>query len=92
MQDKIKILIQEILTLHKETTKPFRKTIYPKVVEIANTSYEDQSLISLNQDTNFTLDLKEYGQYFKIVTDITSKENATTQLFYKKRKMIIFLK
>ncbi len=84
MENKIKILIQDILTLHVETNKPFRKTIYPKVLEIHNTSFENSNLISLNQDTNLVLSLDEYGQYFKIITDITSKEDAITELFYKK--------
>lgn len=83
MQNKIKVLVQEILTSHKKTSKPFRTTLYPEIQEIENTTYENDSLVSLNNDTNFTLKLKETGQYFKIILDILSDEKAYTQLFYK---------
>ena len=83
MQNKIKVLVQEILTVHKKTSKPFRKTMYPEIQEIENTTYKNNSLVSLNNDTNFLLKLNEFGQYFKIVLDISSEVQTHTQLFYK---------
>ena len=92
MQNKIKQLCQEVFTIHKKTLKPFRATLYPKVINIKNTIFENNSLVSVNADTNITLKLPKKGRYFKIVTDIISKEGGETQLFYKSKETDSFSK
>jgi GT2 family glycosyltransferase len=92
MQDKIKVLLEEIFTLHRKTLKPFRATLYPIIISIKNTIFENKSLVSVNTGTNIVLRLPKKSSYLKIITSIVSTEQTHTRLFYKSSKKDIFSK
>ena len=85
MKNKVKLYIQEILTQHKKKNNLFRKTIYPKVVEIENTIFKKNSLVSLNSDTNIILKLPKISNILKIISNIETKNDSTSQIFYKSK-------
>jgi len=85
MKNKVKLYIQEILTQHKKKNNLFRKTIYPKVVEIENTIFKNNSLVSLNSDTNIILKLPKISNILKIISNIETKNDSTSQIFYKSK-------
>jgi len=82
--NKIKELISLKLTPQKSKNSSIRKTQKFKVVDIENTTFEDDSLVSKNNDTNITLKLSTPAKYLKIIINISSEDKkAQTQVFYK---------
>lgn len=82
--DKIKELISLKLTPPKLKNGLVRKTQQLQIIDIQNTTFENDSLVSQNNDTHVTLKFSSPAKYLKIVTNISSEDkNAQTQLFYR---------
>jgi glycosyltransferase involved in cell wall biosynthesis len=82
--DKIKELISLKLTPPKLKNGLVRKTQQLQIIDIQNTTFENDSLVSQNNDTQVTLKFSSPAKYLKIVTNISSEDkNAQTQLFYR---------
>ncbi|MCT7593184.1 glycosyltransferase family 2 protein [Aliarcobacter butzleri] len=82
--DKIKELISLKLTPPKLKNGLVRKTQQLQIIDIQNTTFENDSLVSKNNDTNIILKLSTHAKYLKVVTNIIAEDkNAQTQLFYR---------
>ena len=83
---KLNELIQLKLIPLKVKNGILRKTITTKILDIQNTIFQNNSLVSINNDTNIILNLHTPAKYLKIVTHIsTDTKNSQTQLFYRSK-------
>jgi hypothetical protein len=82
--NKIKELVKLKLTPQKVKNGLTRKTQNLEIVDIANTSFKNDSLVSQNSDTHIILKLSLPAKYLKLIANISAKnDNAQTQVFYK---------
>ena len=82
--DKLKELVQLKLILPKIKNGMTRKTQKLEVVDIQNTTFKNDSLVSQHNDTNITLKLSNPTKYLKVVAHISSEDKKVqTQVFYR---------
>ena len=74
---KIKELVEHKLQINKNKIR---------VLDIKNTKIENDSLVSINGDTNFILELKKPSKYMKISIDVASENLGNTICIYYRSK------
>lgn len=79
-----KLIRLKLLTRAKIKIGLIRKIIKPNIVSVNNTYFQDDSLVSIDSDTNIILDLPVKAKCIKLVSSILSEtENAQTQVYHQ---------